>query len=201
MTLTSFVVNTETFHAQYRVLEAFSFFNIILLWAFLILLLFLAVRHHRWGHKDVWISSVTAFPWFAGADAQTGKLPALPAPVSAKRSQSTRSQPQLQRSYSEQVYAKEAYADKAYGDNIYVDKAYEKRPPGLQTKRPSQSSRGSRDRDHRRRPSATRRDTPTKNEAPTYVYMIPHTQPEPHRAGETARQVRDKYLRDASPRR
>lgn len=187
--------DTETFHAQYRVLEAFSFFNIILLWAFLIMLLYLAIRHHRWGHNHVWVSSVTAFPWFAGRDAQTGKLPP---PVNAKRSASTRSQqPQLYRSHSEKVYAEKAYAN----DEIYVDRSYGRRPPvpekrpAVPEKRPSQS------RNHQRRPSATRRDSPTKNEAPTYVYMIPHTQPEPARVGESARQVRDKYLRDASPRR
>ncbi|GJE84022.1 hypothetical protein PsYK624_000960 [Phanerochaete sordida] len=202
--------NTETFHAQYRVLEAFSFFNIILLWAFLIMLLFLAIRHHRWGNTHVWLWPVTAYPWFAGPDAQTGKLPA---PATAKRSVSTRTQPALNRSQSDRVYAEKEYAQQAYtGGEIYIDRAYERspprqprredsrrerreeRPPAVPEKRPSQ-------RNHQRRPSATRRDTPTKNEAPTYVYMIPHTQPEPARVGDSARQVRDKYLRDASPRR
>jgi hypothetical protein len=80
--------STETFQAQYRVLEAFSIFNIILIWLFLLFLLFLALRHHRWGNRSVWLASVTAYPWFAGPELQNGKLPA---PVSAKRTQSSRS--------------------------------------------------------------------------------------------------------------
>jgi hypothetical protein len=149
------------------------------------MLLFFALRHHRWGNRAVWVSSVTAYPWFGGPDTQTGKLPALPPPATAKRTTSTRSQ------------------RPAGGMPERRPSQQEKRPvvpekrPSVPEKRPSQSS----SRHHQRRPSATRRDTPSKNEAQTYVYMIPHTQPEPARTGETARQVRDKYLRDASPRR
>ena len=209
-------VNTETFHAQYRVLEAFSFFNVILILGFLSFLLFLAVRHHKWDHREVWTSSVTAFPWFAGRDAQTGKLAALPAPATTKRSHSTRSQrtpgdPQkgyatekgydAGRAYvSELPYAPERRPSmpgprRTGSQDRKAAAAPQDRRPAVPEKRPSQS------RNHQRRPSATRRDSPTRNEAPTYVYRIPHTQPEPAHTGETARQVRDKYMRDASPRR
>lgn len=180
-------VNTETYHAQYRVLEAFSFFNVILsmslclfshgivlilpaVFAFMIMLLVLAIRHHRWGNNHVWLYSVTAFPWFAGPDAQTGKL--LPAPVSAKRSASRAQRP------------REA------GGAREVPATREER--GRSEKRPSQ-----------RRPPAMRHSSPTRNEAPTYVYWIPHTPPEKAHVPDQAhsRQPRDKFHRDASPRR
>lgn len=200
-------VNTETFHAQYRVLEAFTFFNIILIWAFMLMLLFLAVRHHRWGHKMVWLWSVTAFPWFGGQDMQTGKLGPLPPPASTKRSTSTRSQRPTDGLYEKRPSQREARVERV--DRMertarmdppqrrpsQQDRQQDRRP-NLPEKRPSQSSRH-----HQRRPSATRRDTPTRNETQTYVYMLPHAPPEPVHLGETARQVRDKYLRDASPRR
>ncbi|PSR79882.1 hypothetical protein PHLCEN_2v6870 [Hermanssonia centrifuga] len=133
------------------------------------MLLGLAIRHHRWGHRYVWTTSVTAYPWFAGRDAQTGKLPGatLPPPVSAKRSTS-RSQPR--------------------GAAVAERPNHEKRP-SQRSQRPPQ-----------RRPSETRRDEPTRNETPTYVYWIPHTPPEKAVTTETSR-PRDKYHRDASPRR
>ncbi|KIP10620.1 hypothetical protein PHLGIDRAFT_18279 [Phlebiopsis gigantea 11061_1 CR5-6] len=208
--------NTETFHAQYRVLEAFSVFNVILILGFLFFLLYLAVRHHKWEHRDVWTSSVTAFPWFAGRDAQTGKLAALPAPATTKRSHSTRSQ-RTPADGMQKAYVTDKGFDTGRGYVSELPYAPERRPsmpgprrtgsqdrkaPAPQEKRPAvPEKRPSQSRNHQRRPSATRRDSPTRNEAPTYVYRIPHTQPEPARVGETARQVRDKYMRDASPRR
>ena len=188
-------VNTETFHAQYRVLEAFSFFNVILILGFLFFLLFLSVRHHKWGHREVWISSVTAFPWFAGRDAQTGKL-ALPAPATTKRSYSTRSQrPPPTAGGMQEKRPTMPEPRRTGSQDRRVQLGWQERRPAAPEKRPSQS------RNHQRRPSATRRDSPTRNETPTYVFHIPHTQPEPVHVGETARQVRDKYMRDASPRR
>ncbi|KAI0774309.1 hypothetical protein C8Q74DRAFT_1368798 [Fomes fomentarius] len=79
--------NTETYHAQYRVLEAFSFFNMILIFGFLVLLLVLALRQHRAGKKGVWIEPVTEM-WFGQKGRAMGKLPA---PVTHRsRSQSRR---------------------------------------------------------------------------------------------------------------
>lgn len=168
-----------------------------LVWGFIIMLSFLAFRHHRWGYRWVWISSVTGYPFFAGPGEQTGKLAvtapatppkaaALPPPVTAKRNVSTRSQ-RPRRTEDAMPERRPSQQEKRL--------AVSEKRPAVPEKRPSQS------RNHHRRPSATRRDTPNKNEEPTYVYMIPHTMPEPTRVGETARQVRDKYLRDASPRR
>lgn len=54
---------TDTFHAQYHVLEAFSLFNAVLIWGFLIFAFFLALRHHRRGSTDIWYQPVTALPW------------------------------------------------------------------------------------------------------------------------------------------
>jgi hypothetical protein len=76
--------NTETYQAQYRVIEAFSLFNVILIWAFLLFLLFLAWRHHSSGQRSVWITPVTSFPWFySSQDAVDEKEAKLPPPVTA----------------------------------------------------------------------------------------------------------------------
>ncbi|KAI0254385.1 hypothetical protein BJV78DRAFT_1274206 [Lactifluus subvellereus] len=74
--------STEAYQAQYRVLEAFSLFNAILILGFLLLLFGLAVKHHMNGRRDVWFSPVTTFDWF-GRDSK--KASKLPAPVTAYR--------------------------------------------------------------------------------------------------------------------
>jgi len=73
--------STETYQAQYRVLEAFSVFNTILLWGFLILLLGLALRLHVQGHRSQWFCPVTSYPWFGGGK---GSKSGLPEPVSSR---------------------------------------------------------------------------------------------------------------------
>jgi len=83
--------NTETYQAQYRVMEAFSLFNVILILGFLLFLLFLAWRHHARGQRSVWVTPVTSFPWFYSsryaADEKEGKLPPpVTAPVDRSRS-------------------------------------------------------------------------------------------------------------------
>ncbi|KAI0036831.1 hypothetical protein K488DRAFT_40395, partial [Vararia minispora EC-137] len=71
---------TETYQAQYRVLLAFSLFNVILICAFLALLILLAIRRNLAGDKDIWLTPVPAVAWF-GPIKQTQKLPA---PVTEK---------------------------------------------------------------------------------------------------------------------
>lgn len=56
--------STEAYQAQYRVLEAFSLFNVILVWSFLLFLLAVAVKHHRQGHTNVWTYPVTKYHVF-----------------------------------------------------------------------------------------------------------------------------------------
>ncbi|KAH8094787.1 hypothetical protein BXZ70DRAFT_335313 [Cristinia sonorae] len=153
--------NTETYHAQYRVMEACSFFNIILLWTVISVLLFMTIRHYRWGNRTVLISSVTAFPWFSKPGSRSGKQ--LPPPVTAQRSRS-------HRSHRSQTRAKEA--------------------PPVPEKAPMPP---------RRLPSG--RSKPTHNEEPQHVFWMPHsTPPQPAHLSES-RRVRDRYYRDASPRR
>ncbi|KAH8118270.1 hypothetical protein DFH11DRAFT_659405 [Phellopilus nigrolimitatus] len=80
---------TDAFHAQYRVLEAFSIFNLILVWGFLLFLLFLALRQHRKGHKKFWLYPVPVYPWFdkrSGPYMHDSRKRGLPAPVTAKDS-------------------------------------------------------------------------------------------------------------------
>lgn len=67
--------STDTYQAQYRVLEAFSLFNVILIWGFLIFLLGMAVKHYYRVNRNVWFISVTSYPWF-GSNAKSAKLPA-----------------------------------------------------------------------------------------------------------------------------
>lgn len=164
------------------------------------MLLFLAIRQHRWGNRQIWLESVTAFPWFAGRDAQTGKLPALPAPVTHdhKRSASSRSQAQVARGPSTRERERERERDRPRdlhrqgtgGSSRRDDRA--ERPNGLQEKRPSQH----------RRPSETRRDSPTRNEVPTYVFNIPHTTPDRAYVGDNTRRPRDRYYdQERSPPR
>jgi len=76
--------NTEIYHTQYRVMEAFSLFNVILILAFLLFLLFLAWRYHARGQRTVWVTPVTVFPWFySSKDAARDKEAKLPPPVTA----------------------------------------------------------------------------------------------------------------------
>lgn len=89
-------VSTETYQAQYRVLEAFSLFNVILgkpfqsifwnmslspvVWSFLLFLLALAVKHHYRVNRNVWYIAVTNYPWFGKSTSQSN----LPAPISSR---------------------------------------------------------------------------------------------------------------------
>jgi len=74
--------STGTYHTQYRVLEVFSLFNLILLMGYLFLLLGLALRRHFKGDRDVWQACVTTTSWFA----PVGKLPS---PVTARKASRT----------------------------------------------------------------------------------------------------------------
>ncbi|VDB90133.1 unnamed protein product [Peniophora sp. CBMAI 1063] len=90
--------STETYQAQYHVLEAFALFNAILLWGFLIFLTILAVRRHRAGDKYVWLTPVPNVAWFGASDkpqgnGKGGKNGKLPAPVTAKNEKSSSSRP------------------------------------------------------------------------------------------------------------
>jgi len=74
--------STEAYQAQYRVIEAFSVLNVILIWGFLSFLLFLAMRYHLRGDRQVWYTPVTLYPWFYRPKSQE-KEPKLPPPVTA----------------------------------------------------------------------------------------------------------------------
>jgi len=77
--------STETYQAQYRVLEAFSIISAILLLGFLLFLFSFAMRHHSKGQKDVWFSPISALDW---SSPDTKKASNLPTPVTARRSRS-----------------------------------------------------------------------------------------------------------------
>ncbi|EGO27525.1 hypothetical protein SERLADRAFT_461138 [Serpula lacrymans var. lacrymans S7.9] len=103
--------STETYQAQYRVLEAFSLFNAILIWGFFLLLLVLAVRHYRNVNRRVWYTSVTAYPWF-------GKGSQLPGPATRRSRSKSRG-----RAYDEKnVSGPNRYPStrRGHGDASYV---------------------------------------------------------------------------------
>ncbi|KAI6123293.1 hypothetical protein EDD17DRAFT_739941 [Pisolithus thermaeus] len=86
----------DTYRAQYRVLEAFSLFNVILIWEFLLFLLIMAVI------QDIWLTPVTSHSWF-GLDPKVAELP-IPV-VSRSRSRG--------RAYETE--------DQTYGDDNGID--------------------------------------------------------------------------------
>lgn len=67
--------STETYRAMYRVLEAFSLFNTILVWGFLFFLLALVLRQHFMGHRSMWYCAATSYPWFGKSKGSKSKLP------------------------------------------------------------------------------------------------------------------------------
>ncbi|TFK91829.1 hypothetical protein K466DRAFT_540946 [Polyporus arcularius HHB13444] len=241
--------NTETYHAQYHVLEAFSFFNMILIFGFLALLLVLALRQHRQGTKHVWVLPVTMISWFG----RSGRnVPKLPAPVTHRsRSQSRRPTMTEKEKEKPRARSQSRPADVRRNESqraLLRDDSYRttdsRRPLNrddshrtADSRRPlnrddSQRTTDSRPRDLRRdesrrtndssrRPTDIRRDdsrrtnpgadvrrddsrrtnpgaapgeprrlpqrgsSPTRNEAPTYVYWIPHKSPEEAHTRET----------------
>ncbi|KDQ21027.1 hypothetical protein BOTBODRAFT_27043 [Botryobasidium botryosum FD-172 SS1] len=76
--------STGTYHTQYRVLQVFALFNLILLGAYLFMLLGLALRRHFRGDKYVWTSCVTTTPWFSSSISM-GKRPVLPTSQKSSR--------------------------------------------------------------------------------------------------------------------
>jgi hypothetical protein len=72
--------STETYQAQYRVLEAFSLFNVILVWGFLLFLLGMTLKHYYRVNRNVWFIPVTVYPWFG----PRSSMSKLPAPVSTR---------------------------------------------------------------------------------------------------------------------
>jgi len=69
--------STGAYHAQYRVIEAFSIFNVILIWGFAMFLLCLVLRQHFEGKREAWNYPVTTYPWFStSAKPKSSKLPA-----------------------------------------------------------------------------------------------------------------------------
>jgi len=82
---------TEIYQVQYRVLEAFSLFNVILILGFFLFLLFLAWWRHSRGERTVWTAPVTSVTWFYPRgyvmDDKEAKLPPpVTAPVDRSRS-------------------------------------------------------------------------------------------------------------------
>ncbi|KAF8529021.1 hypothetical protein BU17DRAFT_37707 [Hysterangium stoloniferum] len=76
---------TDTFHAQYRVVEAFSLFNVILSWGYFFTLLVLALRHFHLGWKRVWQTPATTSPLQRRSSHKPSHRSAsLPAPATAR---------------------------------------------------------------------------------------------------------------------
>ncbi|OCH94069.1 hypothetical protein OBBRIDRAFT_723523 [Obba rivulosa] len=190
--------DTETYQAQYRVLEAFSFFNLFLILGFFITLLFMAVREHRAGKRHVWVTSVTAYPWFYQKGKQNGK--GLPPPVTSRsRSKSvarpSRSNTMPTRSNTMQEKPRAERTERVERRSPPMDRTSppmpRNSPPMGRTSPPM--PRGS--------PPVGRGRSPTRNESPTYVYWIPHKAPEQAHIRDQRNTRDSKYHRNASPRR
>lgn len=124
-----------------------------------------------------------------------------------------------QRTYVERKDSQRTYIDRKDSQRTYVDRkdstrTYVDRKDSTRSKMTRQESQ--RERNHpyrqdstrsqpRRQESQSRRlpqtaaNEPTRNEAPTYVYWLPHKAPDQAHVRET--RPRDNYRRDASPRR
>ncbi|QRV72765.1 transmembrane protein [Ceratobasidium sp. AG-Ba] len=59
--------------AQYRTVKALAFFNGILLLGLVLFILFLCIRHHIAGRRQVWTARVTTFPWFVFGPVKPGQ--------------------------------------------------------------------------------------------------------------------------------
>lgn len=253
--------NTETYHAQYHVLEAFSFFNMILIFTFLVLLLVLAIRQHRAGTKHVWVLPVTMISWFGRTGRPVGKLPA---PVTQRSRSRSRRPPIPEKEKDEKTRARSQtrpvdvrrndsqralMRDDSYRTNdsrqpLNRDDSYRtndsrrplnrgdsnrtadsRRPLNRDDSYRTMDSRGRSDLrrddsrrtdDSSRRPDLRRDDSrrtnpgeprrarggsPTRNEAPTYVYWIPHKSPEEAHTRETRARARDSKFFGLASRR
>lgn len=221
---------TETYQAQYRVLEAFSFFNMILIWAFLIFLLVLALRQHSMGRRNVWVTSVSAYPWFGPFGKQDG---GLPRPVTSRskstsqavsRSRSKSARPQLpQKSSSFSYVEKDVYFAERKPSYSERKPSYPERKPSYPERKPSYPER--KPSYPERRPSEKKISTRVE-ERPAHPYGVqaprrlnldmdryqPSRNEEstpvyemrhtpPDRAHVRDKRTGDKYRRDASPRR
>lgn len=74
--------SNDVYHARYRVLQAFAFFNCILIIFLFLFILALAFWHHKRGRYVIWTSRTTSVGWF---DKPTGKGTGLPAPVTQRK--------------------------------------------------------------------------------------------------------------------
>jgi hypothetical protein len=74
--------SNAVYHARYRVLQAFAFFNLSLLLGFFLFILALALWHHCRGRYIIWTTPTSTVGWFDGPSA--GKFH-LPRPVTDKR--------------------------------------------------------------------------------------------------------------------
>lgn len=212
--------------------------------AFLVLLLVLAIRQHRAGTKHVWVLPVTMISWFGRTGRPIGKLPA---PVTHRSRSQSRRPPIPEKEKDEKTRARSQtrpvdvrrnesqralMRDDSYRTNdsrrpLNRDDSYRtndsRRPLNrgdsnrtVESRRPlnrddsyrTMDSRGRSDlrRDDSRRTNAgesrrARGGSPTRNEAPTYVYWIPHKSPEEAHTRETRGRARDsKFFGLASKR-
>ncbi|KAG8845616.1 hypothetical protein FRB91_001624 [Serendipita sp. 411] len=77
--------SNDVYHARYRVLQGFAFFNCILLLFLFLFILALAFWHHKRGRYVIWTTPTTSVGWFDGPTGKgTGKH--LPPPITHRKS-------------------------------------------------------------------------------------------------------------------
>lgn len=74
--------SNSVYHARYRVLQAFAFFNCILLCFLFLFILALAFWHHKRGRYVIWTTPTTSVGWFDGPTRRGH----LPPPISHRNS-------------------------------------------------------------------------------------------------------------------
>ncbi|EIM88436.1 uncharacterized protein STEHIDRAFT_155789 [Stereum hirsutum FP-91666 SS1] len=190
---------TETYHAQYRVLEAFALFNVVLIWGFGLLLFGLALRHYFKGTRQIWLVPVTGVNWFASSQPKRTASGRLPAPVTSRQRSVTKPSAAIMPSNSRRTTTEKATTRPTHKREnsdapvyyVYMDKAkqqqqQQQQQPSSAARRPSERSQDrGRDRVQRGDSGRSGRDRVQRGDS----------------SRSRTKQDADYWRRDVSPRR
>ena len=195
-------------------------------WGFLLFLLFLAWRHHAHGQRTVWVTPVTSFPWFySSKEAMYEKEAKLPPPVTApvdrsrsrgagalnipKDQQQKRARPQdlgKIRTTGLTTPPKTRQPSYEYKHGYWLPKSADAPPGPPPPPKPTVSRSNTRDRQTSRdqsRESGRSRERGRSHRSTTRDRSLTRGNSGGKRpaAGPPPPNARDRYYRDASPRR
>ncbi|PVF91578.1 hypothetical protein CPB86DRAFT_878432 [Serendipita vermifera] len=135
--------SNDVYHARYRVLQAFAFFNCILLMFLFLFILALAVWHHKRGRYVIWTTPTTSVGWYDGPTGHgTGRR--VPAPVTERKSHKSKGDRYEKWDDEKQVDSgRKRHFNFDKSEETLVDEEKEdliKRPPPAATRHNSNSS-------------------------------------------------------------